>query len=180
VTHLANRPDSGGNGNWALDRFTRVATVTSKGSVAPSDCGVRSGPCYAYTASMKDVGKFTTILGAFTPNQGAPYTGMHITRRLTGQLRGYGQFTTFYATAKPNAHLVPHVVNGTPPGDASYTWPTLFFPAGTTVVGVSEETWGYVYTAHVRISHHRGTTQRWADTYNNGGGQLPADGNITG
>ena len=179
TTHLANRLDSGGNGDWARDNFTRVATVSSQGSVLPINCGTSTGPCYKYTASLKDSGRFTTIVGAFTPNQGAPNTGMLIAGQVKGQFKGYGQFTTFYATATPKTQLVPKFVNGSPAGTESSTWPTLFFPTGTTIVGVNEATWGYFYTAHVR--HHRhGVKQHWADTWNNGGGQNPMDGNITG
>lgn len=180
TTHLSARADSGGNGNWALDNFTRVASVTSQGRVPSVNCGASyTGPCYAYTASLKDSGRFTTIKGAFTPNQGAPYTGTLIASRVKGQFKGYGTFTTFYATAKPKAQLVPKFVVGNPPGDESSNWPNLFFPSGTTLVGVNEATFGYFYTAHVRHHHHAGK-QHWADTSANGAGQLPADGNITG
>src|SRR5271167_2204490 len=63
-THLTMRPDSGSGGNnWALDDFTRVAKVTSLGSVASSSCtGLAAGTgCYAYNASLKDEGTFTAI-----------------------------------------------------------------------------------------------------------------------
>ena len=180
TTHLSARADSGGNGTWALDNFTRVATVTSQGSVPPVNCGSSyTGPCYAYTASLKDSGRFMTINGAFAPNQGAPYTGMLIASRVKGQFKGYGTFTTFFATAKPKAQLVPKYVAGNPAGDESSNWPTLFFPSGTTLVCVNEATFGYLYTAHVRHHRHAGK-QHWADTSANGAGQLPADGNITG
>jgi len=180
-THLTMRPDSGSGGNnWALDNFTRVAEVTSLGSVASSNCsGLTgysvSGPCYAYNASLKDAGTFTAIVGQLTPNQTLNPHGT-FGRSVTGKMSGYGNFATFYATTKPNAKLVPKHVTGAT--DPSSTWPTLFFPAGT-VSTQSETTWGYVYTAHV-LSAGVHTTQVWADTWNNGAGGLLADGNITG
>jgi hypothetical protein len=197
TTHLVNRPDSGGNGNWANDNFTRDAAVTPDGSVAPVNCepAPYAGPCYAYTASLKDSGSFTTIKGAFTPNQGGADAGQLITSKTTGQMSGYGDFTTFYATAKPDAHLVPRHVSGL--ADPSYLWPDLFFPSTATVTGVNEATWGYNYTLKIKtvttscsVSHghkhcttHTSTqTQKWADNYtvSNDDGQGATAGNITG
>ncbi len=182
-THLTGRPDSGSGGNnWAADNFTRVATVTSQGSAPTTNCiGLTgyavSGPCYAYTASLKDSGWFTAIVGQLTPNQTLNPHGT-FGRTVTGTLNGYGNFTTFYATTKPSAKLVPKTWTPASPADPSSSWPTLFFAAGT-VSTTNEATWGYFYTAHV-ISAGLPTTQRWADTYNNGAGGALGDGNITG
>jgi hypothetical protein len=295
TTRLRDRPDSGNGGNWALDRFTRVATITPAGTGTLANCGITTAPsftvtlignglsapdgngwgttivgnhavlsdgsvalvpgtdytdgawsgtgatatpyvstltltsssawkagdtlkvtvpagdsvklsaptagtvnvggtaytvtaCNAYTAALKDNGTFTTIPLAYTPNQGPGDTGLKLPARpVNGQMNGYGTFTTFYATAAPDASLVPGHVTGS--ADPSSTWPELFFPAGTTF-GVTEATWGYHYSAQVKTTvcrHHRQCTsqttvqhQHWADTYSNGAGQLPADGNITG
>src|ERR1039458_5184459 len=68
TTQLRDRPDSGGdNSNWANDRFTRVATITPAGTGTPADCGITTGVCNAYTATLKDSGTFTTIAGALPP-----------------------------------------------------------------------------------------------------------------
>jgi hypothetical protein len=299
TTRLSDRPDSGGNGNWALDRFTRVATITPAGTGTLAECGIAapsftvtltgaglaapdgngwgttivgnhavlsdgsvplvpgtdytdgawtspspyvstltlkptsawkagdtlkvtvpsgdsvvlSAPtagtvsgatytvpvCNAYTATLKDNGTFTTIPLAYTPNQGAPYTGLKLpARQVNGQMNGGGTFTTFYATTTPDASLVPSHVTGST--DPSSTWPQLFFPAGTTSgVSAAETVWGYYYNAQVKTTtivcsgrrhrHQQCTSQttvqnqHWADTSDissNDGGQLPADGNITG
>jgi hypothetical protein len=174
VTRLSHRSDSGGNGNWALDTFTRTAKVVLRGTAPLSDCGVASGACYAYTASLNDRGDWATIAGAFTPNQGAPYTGDTISGSPHGDFRGYGLFGTFYATTLPNTHLVPrHLVGDS---DPSYLWPTLFFPASATLAGTGNENdWGYTYRTTSAHLH-----QQWVDASFNGGGQVPAAGNITG
>ena len=107
TTHLTHRLDSGGNRNWATDDFTRHATITPDGTAPLADCSPTATTCYAYTASLKDDGTFTTINGAFTPNQGGADAGDLITAKVTGRMSGYGDFTTFYATTKPVAQLEP-------------------------------------------------------------------------
>ena len=298
-TRLTGRQDSGGNGNWANDNFTRVATLTPDGVGTLANCGITTAPsftvtltgaglaapdgngwnttitgnhavlsdgavalkpaiaytdgawsgtgtagnpyvskltlltttawkagdtlkvtvpsgdsvvlsaptagtvrgatytvpaCNAYTAALKDNGTFTTIPLAYTPNQGAN-PGLKLPARpVNGQMNGYGDFTTFYAATAPDARLVPRHVTGN--AVSSSAWPQLFFPAGTTLIGVNEATWGYYYNATVKTTtttcntsrrHQRRCTshttvshQKWADTYDNGAGQGVADGNITG
>jgi hypothetical protein len=188
-TVLTGRPDSGGNGNWAVDTFDRKSSVTFQHTAPAADCGLVSGPCYSFTAALSDSGIFTSLRGEFAPNQGAPFTGEKITGDLTGSLRGYGDFTTFYANAMPSARNVPHVVSGS--NDPSYLWPQLYFPHWATVTGLNEATWDYSYTGKVFHRYVAGhgihrhvitvvTTQHWNDGWNNDGGQLPADGQITG
>jgi hypothetical protein len=60
---------------WASDALTRTAKVVLRGAAPLPDCGLANGTCYAYTAGLSDHGDWTTIPGAFTPNQGAPCTG---------------------------------------------------------------------------------------------------------
>jgi hypothetical protein len=195
TTHLTGRPDSGGNGNWATDDFTRHATIIPDGTAPLADCSPTATTCYAYTASLKDDGTFTTINGAFTPNQGGADVGDLITAKVTGRMSGYGDFTTFYATTTPSAHLVPQHVSGS--DDPSYLWPDLFFPSTATVTGVNEATWGYNYSVTIKTvtrsctvvrhrhhctSHTSYQTERWADNYtvSNEDGQGATAGNITG
>src|ERR1035438_1284258 len=151
--------------------------------------------CNAYTAVLKDNGTFTTIGGALTPNQGA-YPGTTLPeRQVNGQMNGYGDFTTFYATTAPDASLVQGRVSGN--AVSSSVWPELFFPAGTAFAGVNEATFGYYYNAQVKTTtitcsgrrhrQHQQCTrqttvqhQNWADTSSNGSGGQAGDGNITG
>ena len=187
-THLTGRPDSGSAGNpWANDTFKREATVTSLGN-APlqTDCAgltgyvATTGPCYAYNASLKDAGTFTAVVGQLTPNQ-TLNPGGKFGRTVTGSMTGYGNFSEFYATTKPNGgpnHGVLKHWTTSSPADPSSTWPMMFFATGT-VSPTNEATFGYVYTAHVK-SAGLATTQRWADTWNNGAGGALVDGNITG
>src|ERR1019366_9179442 len=105
-----------------------------------------------YTAALKENGTFTTIPGAYTPNQFGSDAGLTLPARpVNGQMNGYGDFTTFYATATPDARRVPGAVSGN--ANSSSLWPELFFPAGTTTLtGANEATWGYNYDARVRTT----------------------------
>lgn len=191
TTRIVNDPDSGGDGNWAYDDFTRVARIFPHGSVADSFCGTSSGLCYAFTATLTDFGRSSLIPGAFAPNQGGSYLGQKILHPGVASMQGYGDFTTFYATAMPNASMVPHFITGSP---QSSLFPGRFFPAGS-VTGLNEATWSYSYDLsvhHVRwvwvLRHHRWhlvpvsyqTHQHWTDAYDNNGGQGPGDGQVTG
>ena len=101
-------------------------------------------------------------------------------------MHGSGDFATFYATALPDAHLVPRLNVGD--ANPSYLWPELAFPAGTTFTGLNEDPWGYFYSARILVHHRHGwwhrryVTQRWADTSvpANDGGQGATAGNISG
>lgn len=190
VTLMVNRDDSGGNGNWAKDYFTRTLTITQeRGTVPLTDCSPTATACYAFTASLADRGSFRTIRGAFTPNQGGTNVGTQIKGVVRGGMHGSGDFATFYATALPNAHLVPRLnLDDT---NSSSTWPELAFPSSTTFTGLNENPWGYFYSAQVlkwvpRHGWHWGhwthQIQRWADTsaVANAGGQGATAGNITG
>src|ERR1039457_3818888 len=49
TTRLRDRQDSGGNGNWAVDRFTRVATITPAGVGTLANCGITTAPSFTVT-----------------------------------------------------------------------------------------------------------------------------------
>jgi hypothetical protein len=174
VTQMTSRPDSGGNGNWATDNFTRTATVQVLGQAEPSACGESSGPCYAMSASLSDQGTFKTIHLAYAPNQGAPYTGEKIGAVVHGTMHGYGTFPEFYVPVLPRTSLVPSQVTGS--ADPSYTWPQLFFPAGTTLTGLNEANFGYFYHT---VGIHPKLQQNWSDADFNGSGQQLVAGKIT-
>jgi hypothetical protein len=197
VTHITNRYDGGGNGNWAYDSFNRTLTIEYLGKSA--DLAYAATP-YMYTAQLKDTGTFRDIPGAFTPNQGGHDAGKVLRpTQVTGAMNGFGDFGVFYSSARVNS---PHtyanegvpirlrgVIQNGLPQFASPAWPELAFPAGTTFSGVNEAWWGYTYQvpATVRtVTIHgvkhviRTKAQNWVDAAWNGDGQLPHDGNITG
>src|ERR1039457_7198086 len=49
TTQLRDRLDSGGNGSWAVDRFTRVATITPAGVGTLANCGITTAPSFTVT-----------------------------------------------------------------------------------------------------------------------------------
>jgi hypothetical protein len=194
VTHITDRPD-GGNGSpdpyWADDTMTRSITITLTGG-APG--------AYTFTAKLKDKGTFTTIKGKQTPNQSGPYAGETVKSKVTGKMTGYVDYS-FTASAlpssAPNAGIpVTENDHGNVPSDSTTTWYELAFPSGTHFGGTGEGAWSWTYKATVttvtsqqvclaphfcwpvpvvHVSH-----QQWVDAYNNGDGDLPADGNVTG
>src|ERR1019366_1728097 len=60
TTRLRDRQDSGGNGFWAVDRFTRVATITPAGTGTLTECGI-TAPKFTVTFNG---GTSSTGLGA--------------------------------------------------------------------------------------------------------------------
>lgn len=197
VTKITSRYDSGGNGNWATDNFTRTLALTYLGK--SKDPAHATAP-YMYSATLTDSnGSFKDIPFAYTPNQGGRDLGKVLKpTQVGGPMSGFGDFGLFYSSAKANN---PHVFanegvpvrlrgvtqNGEYP---SSTWPELAFPAGTTFNGLNESWWGYTYqvpaTTHTVVINGvkhviKTKAENWADTAWNGDGQLaPADGNITG
>lgn len=170
-TAISHDPDSGNNGNWATDTFTRSMTVTRHGAAAVSLCGgtATNGitSCFYYTAAMTDSGSFLTVAGAKSPDAGTLISGT-----LSGTMSG-GSNYEFYATSgAPSASGVPAAFNASA-GSGSGTWPERFFPAGTLFGGMNEINWVYTYTAPT-------TCEQWVDAYNNGGGSGSSAGDITG
>ncbi len=109
-TLLTGHPDSGGNGNWATDTMVRDLTITRTGG-HPGD--------YTFRATVRDTGGFRTDRGAYTPNQGAPYTGDKIRGQVSGRLAGQADYT-FTASRLPSTSRnagVPGVVRGPVSGD---------------------------------------------------------------
>lgn len=170
-TAISNDTDSGAHGNWATDTITRSMTVTRRGAVAVSNCGGNASngitSCYYYTAAMTDTGAFITLSGANSPQAGTAINGV-----LSGTLSG-GSNYEFYATSgTPSASSVPATLDASS-GSGSSTWPEHFFPAATSFGGMNEINWVYTYSAPT-------TCEQWVDAYNNSGGLLAADGDISG
>jgi hypothetical protein len=186
-TYLAGRPDSGGLGNWATDSMYRQLIITETGTVTGG---------YAYTATVRDIGTFRTGPGAYTPDQGAPYTGDKIRGQVSGRLEGDASYS-FTASALPSTRQnagVPDCEYGAAVTTAETTngWYEQAFPAGTTFGGAGIGNWSWTYAGPVCTTHLTvggrpqtaertvRTQERWTDSLAGGGGQLPADGNITG
>jgi hypothetical protein len=182
VTNLIGRPDSGGNGNWAADSLLRDMTITRTGG-APGH--------WTFTATLTDYGSFQAIAGAFTPNQGAPYTGDLIQGSPSGAVDGSAVFS-FTASQLPSAAFnagVPVFEDGAPsrPDQTTSLWFEQAFPPGTVFGGPGIGVWGWHYATPACLSYTLTrfglvpviTYQQWADTSADGAGQLPGDGNIT-
>lgn len=200
-TYLVDRPD-GGNGNpdpyWADDTFTRDMIITLTGGSAGD---------YTFSAEVQDRGTFTTIPREQTPDQGGLYAGDLIQSRVTGMMNGYADYS-FTATelpdAAPNAGVASYENDhGVVSSDSTSTWYELAFPAGTVFGGTGIGDWSWTYDATVRTvtyrtirtweyEHHHwipvresvpvvhAVRQQWTDAWDNGYGDLPADGNISG
>lgn len=163
TTHLTNRPDSGGNGTWATDTLTRTFKLT----LVSQSAGI-----YTYTGTVCDGGTFLTIPGAFTPNQGAPFTGDTIADLVKGTVNGTA-FFSFTADQPADISLVPPTGD---PGAPTSTWYQQAFPAGTVFGGTGlENNWSWSYQVIQGFF-----IQNWLDAASNSGGQVPSAGNITG
>src|SRR6185312_471904 len=190
-TKVTDRPDGGNGGDWADDSMTRDITIKLTGGTAGA---------YTFTAKLKDTGSFTTIKGALTPNQGAPYTGDVIKSKVTGTRTGYDTFTftaSSLPSGAPNAG-VPARENdhGGTPADSTSTWYKLAFPAGTAFSNATENPWSWTYkvavtgpvtltvcaTAHLCWSTtvNRTVHEQWTDAWNNNYGDDVTDGNVEG
>lgn len=170
-TWVTNFNVPGNGGTWASDSVLRTATVSGGYPVPSWRCGEATGPCFGYQATLRDNGSFRTYRHALTPNQDR--RGQRISSAVTGNVSGNASFGTFYATAQPNASLVPKwSYSGL---TAAATWPELFFPDGTTFTGVNVGPWSLTYSAWTACG-----PQRWTDASYNGHGDLWWDGNITG
>lgn len=190
-TKVTDRPDGGNGGDWADDSMTRTLVITRTGG---------SPGAYTYTAKLTDTGSFTTIKGALTPNQGAPYTGDVIKSKVTGTMTGTADFS-FTASNLPSSGANAGVAtkendHGLTPTDSTSTWYELAFPHGTTFGGAGIGHWSWTYkvsvtgpvtlkvcvTAHLCWSTtvNRTVNEQWTDADSNGDGNLAASGNIAG
>jgi len=178
VTYVTTTNVQGGGGSWASSTVWRTASVSFGLGLpaAPWHCGWTGvGPppsCFAFSATVRDSGSFTTHRFALTPNQGSPYTGRHIRSVVSGSVSGLLYFGTFYATTFPSSALVSRFYLDIY-GFSAFSWPRQFFPVGTTF-GLSPSFWGYTYSAWTRCGFQQWTTQSFDH------GQFAFDGNITG
>jgi hypothetical protein len=189
LTLVTDRPD-GGNGSpdpyWADDSFTRSLTITGTGGTPGA---------YTFTATLGDIGTFTTVKGEQTPDQGGSYAGDVIKSKVTGTMTGYADFS-FTASALPGSGFNAGVAysendHGTVPADDTSTWYELAFPAGTVFGGSGIGAWSWHYGANAEtvtyLTFGRITIpviseqyQQWTDGWNNNYGDSAGDGNISG
>lgn len=186
-TTISNRPDSGVQGNnWALDNFTRTATVKLVGEVAASNCpGSDTGHCYLWNFKLDDFGHFTTIAGQLAPRIGV------LDRKLTGAMLGGttdGQFYSSWKTAKASRVPATENDNGTDPSGRMTTtnWVEQFFGlsavfnsaanAGGPDLGSKA---GWKYTLNFGSNNQcPNDAYQWVDAAAGQWGSLNTDGNI--
>jgi hypothetical protein len=171
VTSLTNRPDSGGNGNWANDHLTRTFAYNLVST---------SGGVFSYTGVLCDSGTYTTIPGAFAPNQGPGFTGLRITGDVTATVSdGFATFE-FSSTTAANPALMPASQDGS--GFSTSNWPAQLFTADAATVNLDNDwTWTYTDPAHKACpTCGEFLRQNWVDSAADGGGQDPGSGEIYG
>lgn len=134
-TAISNRPDSGDHGNWALDTFTRTASVSLLSEVALSNCGgaTGTGHCYHWTGKVTDKGSFQSIIGDVSPGNGSLNGGSPpaIGVAVKGTMAGTYNYDFYSSWKTANKALVATTENdaGNIPGGNSTTglWPAKFF-----------------------------------------------------
>jgi hypothetical protein len=203
VTQIRNRPDSGGNGYWGIDKFQRTLVLTYQGK--SHDPALAATP-YGYTAELADQGSFLDLPGQLTPNQGGHDLGRVLRPvQVGGPMNGTGYFAEFFSSVKANSPRqylnlgVEYRENDrgsvTSPGfNPSSTWPKLAFPATAVFSApLNEIQFDYTYTVPayttwtftvvngkaVKVAHlHK--AQSWEDASWDSAGQIRSAGNITG
>jgi hypothetical protein len=93
TTTLKDRPDSGLNGPWANDTFTRTVQIC-RGEEVPAEVSTESTRRVLYTAKVTDSGTFTTVEGK------SPVAGKPLKAGIAGKMSG-----GFTATFKAAPHF---------------------------------------------------------------------------
>lgn len=170
VTTLSNRPDSGGNGNWANDHMSRASMVLLMGG-SPGN--------WDYQSSVYDTGSFHGLAGAFTPNQDITYKNDTQADSSGGTLVG---FANYHFTASSLASAYPPATGSGSGPSSTGNWPKQFFAVGAvTDAGIYNDGavgwhWGYMQTT----ADNCGVMESWLDSAANSGGQVDSAGNIFG
>jgi hypothetical protein len=195
-TNVTSRDDSGTNSNgttsnWAVDNFTRKATIFFHGLATQNHCpGIGAGlSCYYWTGLIKDSGNFTTVVGDAVPGKGSLNTGTAplIYTAVKGGMSGkfsYAFYTDQNASSASATNMPPTITGDSP---ATGNWVEQFFNTGVHFWDTSGNTGG---------SEYLGTTGSWTYTASFGSdaacpnlasrwvdaspdwGTSPADGNI--
>ncbi|HUN38434.1 MAG TPA: hypothetical protein VMU95_41115 [Trebonia sp.] len=148
TTAVSDRDDSGDNGNWAKDAYTRTVSVTRHGAAPAADCGSGAAACWFYTGTIADSGTFQTVSGADSPSKGTPISGV-----VDGTFTG-GSDVEFYASSGSPTAAVPGTVTGDTPSTTD--WVSLFFASGTVISTPNLTNWSWTYSAP-------NTCEQWAD-----------------
>lgn len=177
VTRVTNAPDSGGNGTWSFDDYTRGLVIR----VNPAATGVPEGDT-AYTATVTDSGQFNAITGAYAPNQGGADAGVKVHSAVKGSMEGTASYA-FDAPAAdvPSAANVVHSLNDdyTAATGANSTgeWFLQAFTgaqqaavADASPLGI-QGNWSWTYKT---------ACESWTDSAATSDGQSAAAGNVTG
>jgi hypothetical protein len=160
VTHLTNRSDSATDGStWAKDNFNRTAIVTRQHASPASKCGPAAVTCWFYTETNSDMGTFTTVAGANSPQHQVSINGV-----VSGSMVGANHLEFYADSATPKASRVPATLSGDT-GASSGTWPAKFFANGTTVTDPTQIGWSWTYTAP-------STCEAWTNSVNGNTGDV--------
>jgi Ricin-type beta-trefoil lectin domain len=127
TSKLTSRPDPGGNGAWATDTITRQSMVVYTGPVGP----LPNPHNYQFDASVVDHGNFTTIPGAYTPNQTGQFGP---TNQVLGPIPLFGTITGHANYIIQQPHFVSRAPAAAYSGasqPATGSFPYLFFPPPT-------------------------------------------------
>jgi hypothetical protein len=151
-TAVSGRADSGSNGNWAVDAFTRTTSVELKAAAPVASCGSGATSCYLYEGTITDNGSFSTDANATSPAQGQSKA---INGTVVGSFNG-GSAVEFYASSNdPESSRLPATTSGN--GESTTNWVEQFFPAGTTFgAGPNLTNWSWTYSAP-------NTCETWVD-----------------
>ncbi len=169
VTKVSNHSDSGYNdgddGGWAVDTFTRTATITLVGADPTlTDCGDTATTCYAYTGTITDTGTAAAITGKASPGaQDVPIKGSPV-----ATMNGKATVTFDASSNTPNATLVPKTMTGN--SESTTDWVQQFFPDGVTGKEPTLTAWKWTYADSADC-------QTWVDEL---GGTAATSGDITG
>ena len=166
VTKVSNHTDSGYAGNnWAVDTFTRTATITLVGPDSTlTDCGDTATSCYSYTGTITDTGTAAALTGVASPGaQDVPIKGSPV-----ATMNGKATVTFAASSNTPNATLVPKTMSGNPV--TTTDWVQQFFPDGVTGKEPTLTAWKWTYVDSADC-------QTWVDEL---GGKASTSGDITG
>lgn len=171
VTHLVDRPDTGhgtdNEGVWALNKMDRKVTITKVAATQPA-AAAKGADMWAYQAVVTDEGTFVTKAGQhLSPNKGD---------KLQGNVKGKvsGTFTVDFAAPKCfkgyEGNFNGETFTGTAPTGTS-KWVPEVWGGEINVIADLGTNYKWTYTT---------CSEQWLTAYNNGDGQAPGAGDITG